>query len=72
MSTSSSWYIITLPYLVAIKIVIEDIIMFLVCHVISQYHRINGPKDFIDKSPSRQVTKPPSLVAMSTMVAEMQ
>ena len=45
-------------------------IMFLVSHLISQDHAIQGSCDFILGSPSLLVTNLPNLVAMDNMVVE--
>ena len=44
--------------------------MILVYYVISQEHMIKGSCDFIDRSPSRQVTILPSFAAIDTVVVE--
>ena len=45
-------------------------ILFLVSHLISQDHAIQGSCDFILGSPSLLVTNLPNLVAMDNMVVE--
>ena len=45
-------------------------IIFLVFHVIKQYHMIKGSGDYINKSPSRYVTTFPSLVVMGNVLVE--
>ena len=44
--------------------------MILGCHVVSQGHVIKRSFDFIGMSPSRYITILPSLVAMGTVVVE--
>ena len=45
-------------------------IIVLVCHVISKNHVIKRLGDFLDRRPSKQVTIPPSLVALDTVVVK--
>ena len=45
-------------------------IMFLICNVIKQGHIIKRSGDYNDRSPSRNVTILPSLVAIGTVVLE--
>ena len=68
ISESFSWYVTTLPSLVAIDIVAVE--MFLVCHKISQDHIIKGFCDYIDRNASRSVTNMTILVAIGTVVVE--
>ena len=68
MSGSSSWYITTLPNLVAIGIVKLEI---LVCHVISQADMIKGSCDFKGRRLPRSLSIPSSLVVIGTLVVEM-
>ena len=51
MAGSSSWYVATLPSLVAIGIAVVG--MFLVCHMIKQDHVIKGSGNYSDTAPSR-------------------
>ena len=67
MSWSSSWYVTTLPSLVATSIVV--IAMF-VCHVIKQDRVIKVLGDYHNRSPSRQVTNLLNLVVIDTAVVE--
>ena len=50
MNWSYSWYVTTLPSSLPLLIVV--VVMFLVCHVISQDHVRKGPFAYIDRSPS--------------------
>lgn len=51
MAESSSLYAITLPNLVAVWHASEDV--FLMCHIISQNHMIQGSCNFMGGTPSR-------------------
>ena len=51
MAGSSSWYVATLPTLVAIGIAVVE--MFLVCHMIKQDHVIKGSGDHNDTALSK-------------------
>ena len=66
LSWSSSWYVTTLPCLVAIGV--RDI--FLVCHMIKQDHVIKVAGEYNDRSPLREITTLPSLVVIGTVVLE--
>ena len=44
--------------------------MILVCHMILQDHEIKGSSDYMGKSPPRQITILPSLVAIGTEVVK--
>ena len=68
MSGSSSWYITTLPNLVAIGIVKLEI---LVCHVISPDHMIKGSCDFKGRRLSGSLSILSSVVVIGTLVVEM-
>ena len=58
MSGNSSWYVTTLPSLVAIGIAAVE--MFLVCRVTNQDHMIKGIGDYDAMTPSRYVTALPN------------
>ena len=68
MSGSSSWYITTLPNLVAIGIVKLEIF---VCHVISPDHMIKGSCDFKGRRLSGSLSILSSVVVIGTLVVEM-